>query len=86
MKKTQTKIQDPYTLRMRTFTQVGEPNAWTELGTGEFTDIETIQRYIRARKATYPNRTIEIEFIYQGQLRNYKGEVTGKNILLKRRD
>jgi hypothetical protein len=86
MKRQQTKIKDPYTLRMRTFNQIGDPNAWTELGTGEFTDIETVQRYIRARKATYPNRTIEIEFIYRGQLRNYKGEVTGKTIMLQRRD
>jgi hypothetical protein len=37
-------------------------------------------------KANYPNRTIEVEFIYEGQLRGYDGEVTGKNILLKRRD
>ena len=86
MKKTQTKIQDPYTLRMRTFTQVGDPNEWLQKGTGQYTDIETVQRQIRTMKANYPNRTIEVEFIYEGQLRGYDGEVTGKNILLKRRD
>jgi hypothetical protein len=86
MKKTQTKIQNPYTLRMRTFNQVGEPNAWNQKGTGQYTDIETVQKQIRMMKANYPNRTIEVEFVYQGELRGYNGEVTGKNILLKRRD
>ena len=84
--KKQPKISNPYTLRMRTFTQVGQPNGWMQLGTGQYTDIETVQRQIRTMKANYPSRTIEVEFIYEGELRGYDGEITGKNILLKRRD
>lgn len=86
MKKQQTKINDPYTLRMRTFNKIGEPNDWINSGTGQFTDIETVQQQIRMLKSNYPNRTIEIEFRYKGELRGYDGSVTGKSIMLKRRD
>ena len=85
MPKKQPQIKNPYTLRSRTFNQIGEPNEWTQKGTGEFTDIETVQRQIRMLKANYPNRTIEIEFIYQGKLCGYDGKETGKTILLQRR-
>lgn len=84
--KKQPTITNPYTLRMRTFNQVGEPNEWINNGTGQFTDIETVQRQIRTLKANYPNRTIEVEFKHLNELRGYDGSVTGKSIILKRRE
>ena len=84
--KKQTKITNPYSLRMRTFNQLGKPNDWINSGTGQFTDIETVQRQIRTLKANYPNRTLEIEFKHKNELKGYDGSVTGKSMIYKRRD
>ena len=83
--KKQTKIINPYSLRRRFYSKDGKPKEWQELGTGQFIDIETVQRQISMLNSNYPNSLIEIEFIYEGQLRNMKGEVTGKTMMFSRR-
>jgi hypothetical protein len=83
--KRQTKISNPYKLKMRVYNQVGEPGKWICNGTGQMIDIETVQRQIRTLKAGYPNKKVEIVFEYEGQLRNYEGIPTGKSIILEKR-
>jgi hypothetical protein len=83
--KKQPKISNPYTLKMRVFNQVGEPGKWICNGTGQMIDIATVQRQIRLLKSGYPNKRVEIEFFYDGQLRDYEGNPTGKSIIMDRR-
>lgn len=84
--KAQTKISNPYTLRMRFFDQKGQPREWVNYGKGQFIDLETVQRQIRLLKANYPNKAVEIEFAMSGKLLGFNGEETGKTIMYLRRD
>jgi hypothetical protein len=83
--KKQPKISNPYTLKMRVFNQVGEPGKWFCKGTGQMIDIDTVKSNIRRLAGLYPNNKVEIEFFYDGQLRDYEGNPTGKSIILDRR-
>lgn len=84
--KKQTRITNPYTLKMRFFDQKGTPREWISQGTGQFMDLETVQKQIRLLKANYPNKTVEIEFKMNGKLLGFDGEETGKTIMYLRRD
>lgn len=84
--KQQQKIKNPYTLRTRFFDQKGQPREWSMAGTGQFIDIQTVQRQIRLLKANYPNKTVEVEFKMNGKLLGFNGEETGTTMIFKRRD
>ena len=83
--KKQTKIVNPYSLRRRFYSKDGKPLEWQELGKGQFIDIETVQRQISMLTANYPNSLIEVEFIYQGVRRDFAGNESKDNIIIKRR-
>lgn len=75
--KTQPKIKNPFTLRRRFYNQDGTPKDWECKGTGEFTGMETVQKAIKVLKANYPGHRMDIEFIYDGEMRDFNGRVTG---------
>ena len=83
--KHQTKITNPYSLRMRVLNNVGEPGKWFCNGVGQMIAIEDVQRQIRALKSAYPNKSVEIEFVYEGELRDYNGKPSGTSIVLERK-
>ena len=72
-----------YSLRRRFFTEIGEPKEWIDFGKGEFKDIETVQDQIKTLASG--KKKVEIEFMLNGQLCNYKGEETGKTIIYEKR-
>ena len=84
-KRQKQKITDPYTLRMRTFDRMGKPKDWVNSGTGQFLGIDLVQRQIRTLKSNMLNRTVEFEFSYKGELRDFNGNVTGKSMIFKAR-
>ena len=84
--KQQTRITNPYTLRMRFFDQQGKPREWVKYGTGQFIDLETVQRQIKLMKANYPNKQVEVEFKMGGKLFGFDGKETGTTIMYQRRD
>jgi hypothetical protein len=73
-------IKNPFTLKRRFFTKDGKPKEWECEGTGEFTDIETVQRSIHVLKRNHPNHEIEIEFKKDGKLLGFDGKEIGKPI------
>lgn len=85
MKKTQVKILNPYTLKMRVYSNDGKPGDWFCKGIGQFIDLQTVQRQIRTMKANYPTKTVEFEFMHSGNLLDYNGNITGKPIIFHRR-
>lgn len=70
----QTKIQNPFTLRRRFIGKDGKPGEWENKGTGEFTDISTVQRSIMVLKANYPHKAMDIEFIHDGKFKDFNGK------------
>lgn len=69
----QKKIKNPFTLRRRFIGKDGQPGEWENKGTGEFTDIATVQRSIMVLKANYPHKAMDIEFIHDGKFKDFKG-------------
>lgn len=78
--KKQPKISNPFTLRHRFYHKTGEPKDWSATATGQFTDIQTAQKSIRVLKANYTGHRMDIEFIYEGKLRDFNGNESLKYI------
>lgn len=74
MKRTQQKIKNPFTLRRRFIGKDGQPGEWERKATGEFTDMDTVQRSIMVLKANYPHKEMDIEFIHDGKYKDFNGQ------------
>lgn len=73
-----------YSIRYRVKSNIGVWGDWQE-GFGIWQGIELVQKQISIVKRSQLLKTIEIELKHNGNLLNYKGEITGKSILYEAR-
>lgn len=62
----------------------GDWGYWHE-GFSEWLGIEEAQKKILMLKRSHSLKTLEIQFIHEGELKGYSGEVTGKSIIYEAR-
>ena len=65
MKRTQTKIKNPYTLSHRAMKKNGEWGPWIK-GVGEWLGIKHVQDQIKMLKRNRKSRTMEFKLEYSG--------------------
>jgi len=85
MSKQLPKSKTDYSLRRRFYSVDGKPLKWIDYGFGMFIGLHTVQNQIKILTKNYPSKKIEIEFILQGELCGFDGEITGKTIIYDKR-
>jgi hypothetical protein len=83
MTKRSTPPKCDYSLRRRFFDHFGKPLKWQDHGHGKFENLETVQRQIKTLAAG--SKTVEIEFIHKGELKDYQGNISGKTMIFEKR-
>ena len=73
-----------YSIRYRIKSNHGIWGNWQE-GSGIWEGLEFAQNQISMIKRGHLLKTIEIEFKHEGNLKDYKGEITGKSIIYEAR-
>lgn len=75
-------IKYDYSLSIRWRLNDGSWGNWTDYGQGIFIDIETVQKQIRLLVAGKKYKGKEVRFIWNGNLCDFNGNITGEVIKL----